>query len=350
MSLEDELTRLLEAKVPTPRDRQLVRRVLGWDGQGGCSLKQAGDEVGITRERSRQIYQSAVELLQTCELSSALDDVLAFVNLTCNRDADDVQTELQRRGFTRCRFGARALVQTARIFGRAPDFTIEETGGKLFVVAGPGVVRSILKAALRSSTRYGIQTVSEVCTAIPLDCRRACDRILVRQILKTRNDTRWLDTREQWFWLASVPRNPVVACLKKLLHYASSVSIVDIHRAIGRLPRKRKTPIKREAVVGFCRQAPFCRLRNESVELVASFGAVKALSSAEATVCRILKRNGNELRVDRLQELCASAGITKPNLWRIILYSPLVFRRASGIYRLVTASPGRAETVKRRTA
>jgi hypothetical protein len=128
------------------------------------------------------------------------------------------------------------------------------------------------------------------------------------------------------------------------------VSLVDVHRAIGRLPRRRMTPVKREAVIGFCRQAPFCRLTNNSVALVASFSAVKFVNGAEATVCRILRRNGNELPVDRLQVLCASAGITKPNLWRILLYSPLVFRRAPRIYRLVTPSCDRSETVKRRTA
>jgi hypothetical protein len=347
--LEDELTRLLESKVAIARDRQLVRRVLGWDGQQGCSLKVAGDEASITRERSRQIYQGAVERMQTCHLSSSLDEALACVKLMCNRSAVDVESELRERGITRFQFGVRALAQTARIFGRTPGFTIEETGGHLFVVAGPGVIRSILKTAERASTRYGVQTVSEVCSAISRDCRRSKDRLLVRQVLKTRDDIRWLDAREQWFWLASVPRNPVVGCIQKLLHYAGSASLSDIHRAIGRLPRKRKTPILREAVVGFCRQAPFCRLHGDSVALVAAFGKSKVVSGAEATVCQILARNGKELPIDRLQALCKLAGVNHPNLWRILVHSPLVFRSAPGIYGLIT-STNKVGTIKRRTA
>ncbi len=292
MPLEDELTRLLEAKVALARDRQLVRRVLGWDGQQGCSLKVAGDEAGITRERSRQIYRGAVARMQTCHLSPLLDEALACVKLMCNRSAVDVESELLGRGITRFQFGVGALAKTARIFGRTPGFTIEETGRQLFVVAGSGVIHSILKTAERASSRYGVQTVSEVCSAISRDCRRSKDRLLVRQVLKTRDDIRWLDAREQWFWLASVPRNPVVACIQKLLDYAGPASLSDIQRAIGRLPRKRKTPIQREAVAGFCRQAPFCRLRGESVALVAAFGKSKVVSGAEATVCQILERNG----------------------------------------------------------
>jgi hypothetical protein len=349
MPLEDEFTRLLEANVAFARDRQLVRRVLGWDGQQGCSLKVAGDEVGITRERSRQIYQHAVERMQTWQLGSSLDEALACVKLMCNRSSLEVESELQGRGITRFQFGVRALAKTARVFGRTPGFTIEETGGHLFVVAGPGVIRSILKAAERASSRYGVQTVAEVCKAISRDDRRSKDRLLVRQVLKTRDDLRWLDAREQWFWLASVPRNPVVACVEKLLHYAGPASLSDIQRAIGRLPRKRKTPIQREAVAGFCRQAPFCRLRGGSVALVAAFGKSKVVSGAEATVCQILARNGNELAIDRLQALCKLAGVNKPNLWRILVHSPLVFRRAPRIYGLVT-STHRVETIKRRTA
>jgi hypothetical protein len=349
MPLEDELTRLLEAKVATARDRQLLCRVLGWDGQQGCSLKVAGDEVGITRERSRQIYQSAVERIQTCHLSSSLDEALACVKLMCNRSAVDIESELRGRGITRFQFGVRSLAKTARIFGRTPGFAIEESGGQVFVVAVPGLIRSILKTAERAIRRFGLQTISEVCTAIPRECGRSKDRLLVRQVLKTRDDIHWLDAREQWFWLASVPRNPVAGCIEKLLHYAGPASLSDIHRAIGRLPRKRKTPIQREAVAGFCRQASFCRLRGESVALVATLGKSKGVSGAEATVCQILSRNGNELAIDRLQALCKLAGVNKPNLWRILVHSPLLFRRAPGIYGLIT-SANKAETIKRRTA
>ncbi len=46
----------------------------------------------------------------------------------------------------------------------------------------------------------------------------------------------------------------------------------------------------------------------------------------------------NELAIDRLQALCKSAGVNKPNLWRILVHSPLVFRRAPRIYGLITST------------
>ena len=132
-----------------------MRRVLGWDGQRGCCLKHAGEEFGITRERARQIYDQAIARIRTAELSSALDEVLALVHRMSNRAAGDIEAELHRRGFTRHPFAIHALLKTAQVFGRVPAFTLEETGGKLFVVAAPGLVPSIIKAALRSSATMG---------------------------------------------------------------------------------------------------------------------------------------------------------------------------------------------------
>ncbi len=339
-ALEDELTQLLDSHVASARDRQLVRRVLGWDGQGGCVLAKAGDEVGITRERARQVFHRAIGQIRACELSPCFDQILVLVHRRRNRAADDIQAELQLRRFTRHRFGLRAICDTARVFGRAPEFVLEEAGGKLFVVAEPGTVRSILKAATRSSRRHGLQTVAEICRALAPDCGGASGGPLVRQVLSTRADLRWLDARQQWFWLAAVPQNPVVGCIKKLLHFAGSVCLADIQQATRRLPRKRTKPISREALLGFCRQAPFCRLRADSIEPAGSIEP-GLISRAEAKVCRILKRNGNQLKFGCLQASCAAVGVSRPNLWRILRYSPLIFRRAPQVYAVVTpATPG----------
>lgn len=335
--LEDELARLL-ANVPSLRDRQIVQRILGWDGRGGCLIKHAGDEFGITRERARQVYDRAVAQVRHSPPGPLLDRVLRFVQGTCNQSAESIECELQRRGLTRYRFDLRALVKTAELFGRGPQFTLEEGGGRLFVVVGPGVVRSIVKAVQRSSTRYGVQTVTDICASIAPGRRTSRDRTLVRQILATRPDVRWLDAQQEWFWLAALPRNPVARCVRKLLAFASPASFADVDRAIRRLPRQPKAPLPHEALISLCRQAPFCRVRSGSVELESVGRGTKLVSHAEAAVCRVLRRHGGELPFERLRESCASAGVTHPNLWRIVLHSPLLFRSAPGTYRLITAA------------
>ncbi len=337
--LEDELTRVLEANVPSARDCRLVRRVLGWDGKRGCCLKHAGEEFGITRERARQIYDHAIARIHTAGLSSALDEVLAFVHRMSNRAADDIEAELHRRRFTQYPFAIRALLKTAQVFGRVPAFTLEDTGGKWFVVAAPGLVPSIIRAALRSSATWGIQNTSALCSAIPELHRRRHDRLFIRQVLNTRSDIRWLDA-EETFWLASVPWNPMVRCLKKVICYASPVTLLDLHRAISRLPAKHRPTLSPRLLARFCEQTPFCRVANGCVELVAPLEAGNLISDAERLVCRILHRNANELSVERLQTLCDVAGVGRPNFWRIVLHSPLIVRRAPGMYSVITARSG----------
>ncbi len=336
--LEDELTCLLASKVRSERDCRLVGLVLGWDGRRGCCLKDAGEELGITRERARQIFDQAIEQLRSVKVSSTLDETLALVTRMSNRAAEDIEAELLVRRFTRHRFAMQALLKTAQVFGRAPEFTLEASGGKLFVVAGAGVVRSILQAALRSNSRWGIQHVSALCATIPKRYRRRNDRLLIRQVLNTRRDIRWLDAAEETFWLASAPRNPMVRCLKKVMCYASPVALSDLYRAIGRLPAKQRAIVSRRLLLKFCEQSPFCRVTNGQVERVTQLTAANLISDAERIVCQIIRKNGDKLSIERLQSLCAEAGVPKPNLWRIVLYSPLIFRPAPRVYSVIRAS------------
>ena len=248
-----------------------------------------------------------------------------------------LKVSCSRKGSPHTALQYSALLKTARMFGRAPKFTVEQTGGKMFVVAGAGIIPSIVDAALKSIGAQGVQTVSALCQAVPEIHQRRTDPIFVRQVLNTRRDVRWLDDDEKIFWLASVPRNPVVRSLRKVLCYASPVSLPVLHKAIARIPSHRLA-LSRPQLARFCEQVLFCRVADGSVERIAPLSAAKLISSPEKTVCRILRRNGNELPIQRLQRLCAAAGVQKPNLWRIVLYSPLISRPAPRIYRVITAS------------
>jgi hypothetical protein len=42
--------------------------------------------------------------------------------------------------------------------------------------------------------------------------------------------------------------------------------------------------------------------------------------------------------------------VGRPNFWRILLHSPLIFRRAPGIYSVIAASPNPIVAIEGRTA
>ena len=152
-------SRAVGVQCPQRPGLPLVRRVLGWDGRRGCCLKDAGEEFGITRERARQIYDQAIEQIRTCEVSSTLDEALAFVHAHVQPGRRTIsKPNCSSRRFTRHRICDASPAEDGSSIWARPGIYAGGTGGKLFVVAGAGVVRSIFKAALRSSARWGIQT------------------------------------------------------------------------------------------------------------------------------------------------------------------------------------------------
>ena len=54
VALDTELVNLLD-EVAEERDRVVVARYLGWDGQGIRTLRLVADDFKVTRERVRQI-------------------------------------------------------------------------------------------------------------------------------------------------------------------------------------------------------------------------------------------------------------------------------------------------------
>ena len=128
------------------------------------------------------------------------------------------------------------------------------------------------------------------------------------------------------------------------------MTLSDLHRAIGRLPARQRAPSAAACWSRFAARFRFCRVSNGCVERISQPAASTLISGAERMVCQILPQNGNELSIQRLQGLCASAGVSKPNLWRIVLHSPLIFRRAPGIYSVIQASSHALQSVTERTA
>jgi DNA-directed RNA polymerase sigma subunit (sigma70/sigma32) len=75
LTLERELCDLLG----TGRTARIAARYYGFDGRGGGSLQTVGNEVGLTRERVRQIVTETSERLIGRPVPRTLDRTIAFV-------------------------------------------------------------------------------------------------------------------------------------------------------------------------------------------------------------------------------------------------------------------------------
>ena len=77
-ALRDHVRNLLDA-LPQ-RERYLVERRYGLDGGDGATLEEIGRELGVTRERARQIQATALRRLRAGALEGQLD---SFLELSC---------------------------------------------------------------------------------------------------------------------------------------------------------------------------------------------------------------------------------------------------------------------------
>lgn len=73
-ALKELLDRMLSDL--TEREQYVIRRRFGMDGKGGCTLEELGQEVGVTRERIRQIEGRAVRKLRHPKYQKMLDGYL----------------------------------------------------------------------------------------------------------------------------------------------------------------------------------------------------------------------------------------------------------------------------------
>src|SRR6202022_3468231 len=92
LTLERELRDLLG----TGRKARIAARYYGFDGRGGGTLQSVGNEIGVTRERVRQIVSAASQWLSTGRpVSPMLDRTIAFVAARMPAAAAEIEAELQ---------------------------------------------------------------------------------------------------------------------------------------------------------------------------------------------------------------------------------------------------------------
>jgi len=337
--LENELSQLLQ-RVKNARDRTLVARHLGWDGRPPCSLRQAGAGFHLTRERARQVFAEALPLLQADGATPSLDAVLAFVRKRRFELVTEVERQLQQKGLTSGPFSLQGVLTAAHVLGRAPGFDLEQFGAVWFVGQVSEVGRTILLTAAKQVEHYGATRVSVVVREVSKKSRRQLDRALVRRVLQTRPDIRWLDKSSDWFWLMGPPRNRLRTRVQKVLAATPQLSVSTLREAISRdyVPLQLPESVLRS----FCESLSWCHVNGPNVTASSTPSVGQVVSGGEAITCAILREHGGVMELSELQKQCYEAGVKRANLWRVLSFSPLIRRLDRELYGFIgAADPGR---------
>jgi hypothetical protein len=334
LTLERELHELLG----TGRNARLAARYYGFDGRGGGTLQSVGNEIGVTRERIRQIVAAASQGLRTGRaVSPMLDRTIAFVVDHMPAAAGEIEAALQFQRLTSGLFRLEGVIKAAELLGRCLPFSISEVKGERLVhVPDIPSVDMIVRIARRVISRWGMATLSGVVAEVRKVESGVCDRKLVEQALACLEGFRWLEqSADDWFWLSDNPNNAVLNRIRKILSVASPINISELWAGIGRDYRmKRFSPPKR-VLLEFCRQAPGLRVNHETVKAVPGVNSDDVLSRTERDIVHLLSEHGGTITPSELTSVCLGMGVNQRTFYRDLVSSPIISRYAGGLYGLI---------------
>lgn len=225
------------------RDMNITLRHYGWDGDGGCSLQQTGDEYNLTRERVRQIANSFTKPLVPLAQAhlSTLAGLTAEINRLAPARADRIEARLAELGLGTDR--VEGVLRAATIFNGSEknQRVVEENGVRYLIIAGmEGISLKVIAHAQKACSHLGMVNIEDLMYLLPGIPKDQALNYL-RDVLETRSDKVWLDQGKTWLWLTTSPRNRLVTCLDKMVGTLNSTTIEGILTGANRYFHKGKS-------------------------------------------------------------------------------------------------------------
>ena len=333
LTLEKELRDLLG----TGRNARIAARYYGFDGRGGGSLQTVGNEIGLTRERVRQIVSVISERLNTRRpVSPTLDRTIAFVVDCMPAAAGEIEAELRFQRLTSGLFRLEGVINAAELLGRRLPFSITEVKRERLV--HPRDIPSIdmiVRIARRLISLWGMATISNVVADVRKLKPSACDRNLVVSALTCLGGFHWLEQSADWFWLSDNPNNRVLNRIKKILSIANPVNISELRAGIARDYRMNGVSLPKIVLLEFCRQAPGLRVNGEAVKAEPAVKSDAVLSQVERDIVHILSEHDGTMATSEFKSVCLGMGVNRRTFYQNLVSSPIISRYAGGLYGLI---------------
>ena len=333
LTLERELHELLG----TGRNALIAARYYGFDGRGGGSLQTVGDEIGVTRERVRQIVSATSEWVRTGRaVSPTLDRTIAFVVDHMPARAGEVEAELRFQRITSGLFRLEGVIKAAELLRRRRPFSITEVGKERLVHArGIRSVDTIVRIARRVISRWGMATVSDVMVELRKVESGGCGRKLVVSALACLKGFHWLEQSAGWFWLSDTRHNPVLNRMKKILSVANPIDILELWAGIGRDSRMKGFSPPKGVLLEFCRQAPGLQVNDETVHAEPGVHSDDVLGQTEIDIVHMLSEHGGTMATSEFKSVCLGMGVNRSTFYQNLVRSPIISRYGDHMYGLI---------------
>jgi hypothetical protein len=333
LTLERELHDLLGSG----RSAFIAARHYGFDGRGGGSLQAVGNEIGVTRERVRQIVGEASKWVRIGRaVLPTLDRTIAFVVHRMPAPAREIEAELRFQRLTSGSFRLEGVLKAAELLGRRPPFSVTDVKGERLVHARDSrSVDTIVRFARRIISRWGMATVSDVLAEVRKVGSHVCDRKLVASALACLKGFRWLEQSAEWFWLSDTLRNPVLNRMKKILSIANPIDVSELWAGIARDSRMKGFSPPQRVLLEFCRQAPGLQVNGKAVQAEPKVNSDTVLGQIERDIVHMLSENGGNMATSEFKSACLGRGVNMRTFYLNLMRSPIITSYGGHVYGLV---------------
>jgi hypothetical protein len=316
----------------------MMARRLGLDGRPPGTLEEAGDLIGVTRERVRQIEAKALRASrqETVPLP-ALDDALAFLRARTPIPVEAASAQLHEAGLTARPQEMQSVLAVADLLGYDSGMVL--LGGILHTPEGVVRDQEINRAVIDTVRPYGLGAVSLLLTALQEEgitpTREELEEFLVRGGAER--------LCGEWFRLPQANyggRDALLHLVQGMLAVAAPhpVDLADLHEGVARRCRWRRTQSvpSIEALESYCRahddlHVAASGLVSSKVELVESH----LLGRSDRVLVEIIRETSDGvISREALQEAAARRGVSDSTAFVYATYSPYLVHLGAGMWSL----------------
>jgi hypothetical protein len=313
----------------------------GLSGEAPCTLQEAGDLSGLTRERIRQLERRYLKLQSQAlqrPFMPALEKALELLAEWAPVSASVAEHRLTRARVTSSRFAIESVLSAAEFLGFTPPVTLLETAGGNIVVSAiaPGQKTLVRRAVLRiqSRARRGIANVSEV--EADLGGPAQVGAGLVGSVITV---LAGIHRQGEWFWdleSGADGRNKIVNLTNKMLSVNSPMSLQTLREGMRRHERgrDRSSPPPLAILEAFYHSRPEYVVDPQGrISMATALPSWSHVSAAERQMIQILRRAPDAL-MDRnsLVEACYEDGMNLATVTQFTSYNPCLERIAPNVW------------------
>jgi hypothetical protein len=303
-TLEEEL-RILACWACSEQTARTGMRYLGWDGQGGTTLEQTASEVGVSRERVRQIQSQLVDKITPLAVRPVLlikaVEVLGE-SLPCL--AAKAERRLRDAQVSEYPFRAEGVLTAASVFGLNAGLVMRLFGGERFIVREKeaDALDKLVQVTVDLALARGVARVSDIIFE--------GDPELARDLLEHSGEVAWLDDEREWFWVPKARSNRILSRVRQILSTVPDLSLETIRAVLLWKERIADSGLPSSVLRSLLSQQPWCRCEGPSVSLLDESGRKAAKNSTEYVMFQVLSENGGVLHIEDFVERCGERGVT----------------------------------------